>query len=231
MKKFINIILLIILIFSLYKVIYIFKEYITADNIYTELQIEKENLISNNNILDLTNINEDYIGWIEIPNTNISYPIVQSIDNDYYLDKDIYKNELSSGSIFLDYRNNNFFDSNSILYGHAMKNNTMFGDLKKFKEKYFFEENKIITITKPNGEILKYKIFSVYVSNINDNYTQNYFYTSEEYKEFLNKILRNSLFLSNEDLHITDKILTLSTCSFESEISRLVVHAKLIDIS
>ena len=143
MKKIINLILILILIFSSYKIVSKISEYKKADNIYNELQSEKDSLSSSNNIIDLTHINEDYIGWIEIPNTNINYPVLQSEDNNYYLKRDIYKNYLASGSIFLDYRNNDFSDENTVIYGHYMRNNTMFGQLKKFKEEKFFNKNKI----------------------------------------------------------------------------------------
>ncbi len=229
MKKIINLILILTLIFSSYKVVSKLNEYKKADNIYNELQSEKDNLNSNNNIIDLTNINEDYIGWIEIPNTNINYPVLQSEDNNYYLKRDIYKNYLASGSIFLDYRNNDFSDKNTIIYGHYMRNNTMFGQLKNFKEEKFFYTNNIIKILKPNGDILEYKVFSAYTTSATDNYTQINFNNDEEYKEFLSTIIDKSMFKTNETLNIDDKILTLSTCSYEFEEARTVVHAKLMN--
>ena len=229
MKKIINLILILILIFSSYKIVSKISEYKKADNIYNELQSEKDSLSSSNNIIDLTHINEDYIGWIEIPNTNINYPVLQSEDNNYYLKRDIYKNYLASGSIFLDYRNNDFSDENTVIYGHYMRNNTMFGQLKKFKEEKFFNTNNIIKISKPNGDILEYKVFSAYTTSATDNYTQISFNNDEEYKEFLNKIIDKSMFKTNETLNIDDKILTLSTCSYEFEDARTVVHAKLIN--
>lgn len=75
----------------------------------------------------LSYINKDYRGWIIIKNTNIDYPILQGIDNLYYLNKDINRNDLLSGSIFLDFRNNDFNDFNTVIHGYSMKNNTMFG--------------------------------------------------------------------------------------------------------
>lgn len=229
MKKIINFILILILIFSSYKIISKLNEYKKADNIYNELQMQKDNINSSNDVIDLSNINQDYVAWIEIHNTNINYPVVQSKDNEYYLKRDIYKNYLASGSIFLDYRNNDFSDKNTVIYGHYMRNNTMFAQLKKFKEKSFFNINNTIKILKTNGEILEYKVFSAYTTSATDNYTQISFNSDEEYKNFLNKIIAKSLFETNETLNIDDKILTLSTCSYEFDNARTVVHAKLIN--
>ncbi len=180
-------------------------------------------------MIDMSNINDDYVCWIEVPGTNIDYPVLQSNDNSYYLNKDIYKNYLASGSIFLDYRNNDFLDKNTVIYGHYMRNNTMFGQLKNFKKKSFFYENNIIKISKRNGETLEYKVFSAYTTSSKDNYIQTYFNSCEEYKEFINKIVNKSIFKSNENISIDDNILTLSTCSYEFKNARMVVHAKLID--
>ena len=229
MKKIINLILILTLIFSSYKIVSKLNEYKKADNIYNELQLEKDNLNSNNTTIDLTNINKDYIAWIEIPNTNIDYPVLQSEDNNYYLKRDIYKNYLASGSIFLDYRNNDFLDKNTVIYGHYMRNNTMFGQLKNFKEEQFVNTNNIIKILKPNGDILEYKVFSAYTTSATDNYTQINFNNDEEYKEFLNKIIDKSTFKTNETLNVDDNILTLSTCSYDFEDARTVVHAKLMN--
>lgn len=105
----------------------------------------KQNSPYNKTTLDLSDINKDYRGWIDIDGTNIDYPVLQAKDNSYYLKKDINKNYLPSGSIFLDYRNNRFEDSNTVIYGHYMRNNTMFGELKKFKDKKFFDKNNKYT--------------------------------------------------------------------------------------
>ena len=105
----------------------------------------------------------------------------------------------------------------------------MFGQLKYFKESGALDENKYIYILSPEGKTLKYEIFSVYTSDINDNYIETSFYSDEEYKEFLDKICEKSLFPVNIDISTEDKILTLSTCSYEYENARTVIHGKLIE--
>lgn len=240
-KFVINIFLVGVFSFSLYKVSDKYISYKKADDIYLELQEIKDNLIEGNTegkdgystengekILDLSYINEDYCGWITINNTNIDYPILQGIDNEYYLRKDINKEILASGSIFLDYRNSGFRDKNTIIYGHNMKNSTMFSQLGYFKEKDFFEKNRYIQIISPQGETLRYKIFSVYTTDANDNYLKTSFESHDDYKEFLDIIEAKSLFSSSIEVSTEDKIITLSTCSYEYEDARTVVHGKLL---
>lgn len=240
-KAVINIVLVGVFSFSLYKVSDKYISYKKADDIYLELQEIKDDLIEGNGeskdednenngerILDLSYINENYCGWITIENTNIDYPILQGENNEYYLHKDINNEYLSSGSIFLDYRNNCFSDKNTIIYGHNMKNSTMFSQLGYFKEENFFDKNKYIEIISPQGETLRYEIFSVYTTNTNDNYLKTSFYSEEDYKEFLDGICNKSLFPSSTEVLVEDKIITLSTCSYEYEDARTVVHGKLI---
>ena len=234
MRKFINLILVITLVISSYKVITKINDYVKADKVYEEVRNIKENKKDNKKedekeIIDLSNINKDYKGWITIKNTNIDYPIVQSKNNSYYLNKDINKNYLPSGSIFLDFRNNGFEDKNTVIYGHYMRNKTMFGQLKNYKKKEFFDKNKIVSISTPNGEVLNYEIFSVYVTDKDDNYIKTNFENDFDYESFLKKITDKSMFKPNINLTTNDKILTLSTCSYDFENARMVVHAKLLD--
>lgn len=241
-KVVINIFLVGVFSFSLYKVSDQYISYKKADDIYLELQEIKDDLMEsdtesqnesseeeNEKILDLSYINEDYCGWITIKNTNIDYPILQGTDNEYYLYKDINNKYLASGSIFLDYRNSNYSNKNTIIYGHNMKNSTMFSQLEYFKEEDFFDENKYIEIISPKGETLKYEVFSIYTTDVNDNYLQTSFESEEEYKEFLDEICDKSLFSSNTKVSVEDKIITLSTCSYEYEDARTVIYGKLIE--
>ena len=172
--------------------------------------------------------NEDYRGWLNVENTNIDYPIVQGKDNSFYLDKDINKNYLSSGSIFMNYLNNGFNDENTILFGHHMRNKTMFAQLEKYKEKEFFQNDNDIKIEVENDKVLTYKVFSVYVTDANDNYIKTNFDNKSEYKEFLDKIKNKSIYKSDINVDENDKIITLSTCSYEFNDARMVVHGKLL---
>ena len=222
-KSIINIVLTLIIVICAYKIIHQLKEYNDADKVYNLIREEKE---ESDNLFEK---NIDYRGWIKIDNTNINYPILQGQDHEEYLYKDINNEYIVSGSIFMNYLNNGFDDQNTVLFGHNMKNGTMFANLKKYKEEDFFYNNNDIEIELSNGQYLKYKVFSVYITDINDNYTKTSFEDKDEYKEFLERIKNKSIYKSDISVNENDKIITLSTCSYEFDDARLVVTGKLID--
>ena len=222
-KSIINIVLTLIIVICAYKIIHQLKEYNDADKVYNLIREEKE---ESDNLFEK---NIDYRGWIKIDNTNINYPILQGQDNEEYLYKDINNEYIVSGSIFMNYLNNGFDDQNTVLFGHNMKNGTMFANLKKYKEEDFFYNNNDIEIELSNGQYLKYKVFSVYITDINDNYTKTSFEDKDEYKEFLERIKNKSIYKSDISVNENDKIITLSTCSYEFDDARLLVTGKLID--
>lgn len=225
LRNIINIVLISIIAICAYKIYDKSAEYKKADESYEQIRLEKENENNNN----LFNKYEDYRGWIKVDNTNIDYPIVQGKDNSFYLDKDINKNYVSSGSIFMNYLNNGFDDENTVLFGHHMRNKTMFAQLKKYKEKEFFYGNNDIEIEIEDGKTLKYKVFSAYVTDAKDNYITTNFVDKTKYKEFLERIKNKSIYKPNIDVNEDDKIITLSTCSYEFNDARMVVHGKLLD--
>lgn len=223
LKNIINIVLISIIFICAYKILSQITEYKKADDTYEKIRIEK----AENN--DAYIYNTDYRGWIKVENTNIDYPVLQGNDNEYYLDKDINKEYLASGSIFKNYLNNGFNDENTILFGHNMRNGTMFAQLKKYKERDFFYGNNEIYIELSNGKNLKYKVFSVYITNAEDNYIKTKFDNKDEYKEFLERIKNKSIYKSEVDLNENDKIITLSSCSYEFDDARIVVHGKVMN--
>ena len=221
LNKIVNIVLILIIFICIYNISEKLIEYNKADNSYEKIRVEKEE----ENLYDKY---ENYRGWIKIDNTNINYPIVQGKDNSFYLDKDINKNYLSSGSIFMNYLNHGFNDENTVLFGHHMRNKTMFAQLKKYKEKEFFYGDNDIVIEVENDKVLKYKVFSAYVTDSKDNYIKTNFDDKDQYKEFLEDIKNKSQYKSDTDVNENDKIITLSTCSYEFNDARMVVHGKLL---
>ena len=221
LNKIVNIVLILIIFICIYNISEKLIEYNKADNSYEKIRVEKEE----ENLYDKY---EDYRGWIKIDNTNINYPIVQGKDNSFYLDKDINKNYLSSGSIFMNYLNHGFNDENTVLFGHHMRNKTMFAQLKKYKEKEFFYGDNDIVIEVENDKVLKYKVFSAYVTDSKDNYIKTNFDDKDQYKEFLEDIKNKSQYKSDIDVNENDKIITLSTCFYEFNDARMVVHGKLL---
>lgn len=219
-----NIVLANLIGVSVYNTLDRYTEYKKADEVYEIIRTEKANIEQ-----EIFQINhKDYRGWIKINNTNIDYPVVQGNDNLYYLDKDINGEYLISGSIFMNYANNGFEDPNTILFGHNMKNGSMFADLSKYKQKDFFYGNNSIDIEINNEQHLKYEVFSVYTTHAKDDYIVTNFENESEYKRFVEEIKNKSLHQSNIEIDGEDKIITLSTCSSEFKDARLVVHGRLM---
>ena len=179
-------------------------------------------------INELKNINNDVMGWVRVDGTSINYPFVQTTDNDYYIDHDIYKNYNNSGSIFGDYRNNwNLETKNIILYGHHLINGSMFGSISKmFTSDWQKNSNHLIT-TKTFDKTYTWEVFSVYETSIESTYLKNEFKDDNEYNEFITKLKNKSNYDYKVDMTRTTNIITLSTCN-NTNTGRLVVHARLI---
>ncbi|MFZ7120512.1 MAG: class B sortase [Eubacteriaceae bacterium] len=177
----------------------------------------------------LSNINKDTVGWIHVPDTVIDYPVVMGENNRYYLNKDFKKNIANAGAIFMDYRNQDTIkDKHIIIYGHHMKDGSMFKELVEYKNKDFFENSKIIMFETPES-ITQWEVFSVYVTDVGFNYIETNFNTDAQFLSFIKTIQKKSKFNSKIILDATDRILTLSTCTYEMKNARFVVHARQID--
>lgn len=177
----------------------------------------------------LLDINKDTVGWLTVNNTKIDYPVVQSSDNDYYLKKDFYQNSNRRGWIFMDYRNNpETLDQNTIIYGHNLANQTMFGTLRYALNSYWYNKtaNQVITFNTPYGN-MKWQIFSIYKVPVTIDYLVTVFPDENSFNNFVTLIKGRSVHDFNVDLSYEDKILTLSTCANNSD-ERMVIHAKLI---
>lgn len=179
------------------------------------------------NFEDLSEINSDIIGWLDIDNTAINYPVVQGEDNSYYLKHLFDKNYNSSGCIFLDCNNSfDFLDHNSVIYGHHMKNGTMFSSLTEYKKQEYYDAHpQAILVSLTQNYIID--IFSGYVASANDNAWRISFDSENEYAEWIAKIKERSCFISNIDPSVSDKIITFSTCSYEFDNARFVLHGVL----
>ena len=170
--------------------------------------------------------NPDTIGFIKVMGTNINYPFVQTIDNDYYLNRSYDKTYNNAGWIFLDYRNNEFNDKNTIIYGHGRINGTMFGSLKDTLKSSWQnnKDNYIIKISTEKENSI-WQIFSVYKIATTSDYLQTTF-SDNEFESFINLIKGRSSYNFETNVTNEDKVLTLSTCYNDND--KMVVHAKLI---
>lgn len=177
----------------------------------------------------LQEINKDTIGWLTVNNTRIDYPVVQAKDNDYYLRRDYYQNKNRHGWIFMDYRNNpDELNENTIIYGHNLANQTMFGTLRYALNSYWYKKsaNQIITFNTPNKN-MKFQIFSIYTIPTTNDYLDITFPTTDAYQTYIDLVKGRSIYDFNIEVTTDDKILTLSTCANGND-KRLVIHAKLI---
>ena len=180
---------------------------------------------------ELLKENSDTVGWIIVHDTNINYPVVQTNDNDYYLNHAYDKTSNSAGWVYADFRDNfNVFSKNMVIYGHGRKDKIMFGSLTRALDKKWYtkQENQIIQLS-----TLKYntmwQIFSIYTIPAESYYIMTDFESNSEYAAFLGEMLNRSIYNFNVNLSTDDKILTLSTCYNDNGI-RLVVQAKLVKL-
>lgn len=172
----------------------------------------------------LAEINPDIVAWIYIEDTEINYPVVQGSDNQYYL-KHLFSGEWNSlGCIFLDTRNAaDFSDRNSILYGHHMKNGTMFSGLTEYKKQEFYDTHPTILIMTPEQNF-RIEIFAGYVANVNDNAWKVDFDADTVFEDWQKSVKERSCLDSEIIPAATDHIVTLSTCSYEFDNARFVLH-------
>jgi len=176
--------------------------------------------------------NPDTYGWIKIPGTVIDYPIMQSDDNEYYLDHAYTGDYLTAGAIFADYRNYDKLLKNFhvILYGHNMRNGLMFNNVMNYLDKKFFDENPYITIYTPDG-IYTYEVFAIYETRYDYDYIRTAFPNYDEFIAYCEKLRANSIHVrEGVEFKKGDRMLTLSTCTNNvTETGRYALHARLID--
>lgn len=176
---------------------------------------------------ELQQMNQDVIGWLEIEAIpEISYPIVQGTDNDYYLHRTFKRAENFAGSIFVDYTNSpDFTDCNTIIYGHNMKNGSMFGKLKRLCEDEKYKDSKYLWVCTPAGKY-RYEIFSMQYAHV-DSETYTLFSAHDEnFGNYLGKMAEKSQINMNpQNLTEQDRIVTLSTCTSDDDV-RFVVQAR-----
>ncbi len=191
---------------------------------------------NNDGVQALLSQNPDFKGWIKISNTKIDNPIYQATDNEYYLNHNQNRQSSVYGALYFDYKNKitkNETDKNLIIYGHEMKNGSMFGTLKKLRTLSFYKQNPTIefsTLYKTST----YKIYAIFVLNadkeddggyIYNIYRQN-FIDDEDFDLWTEEAFERSIINTNVDVEYGDNIITLVTCSNDFENSRLVVMAR-----
>ena len=243
MKKIIKIILLgiclVIFIYSAYNIYNYIKEEnankklkneliedVITEVPSTELTKNEEKIPISVDFSTLKEKNQDIVGWIYSKDTPINYPVVQAKDNQYYLHRLINGEYNASGSIFMDYRNNpNLEDNNTIIYGHNMKSDEMFGTLQNYKNQEYYDNHKILYYFTQEKKY-EIKLIAGYTASLKDD-IYNLNEINQEQKE---KLLQKSDFKSDVNISQNDKLITLSTCSYEYEDARYILIGILYEI-
>ena len=230
----IQLIFIVILIYSLINIFLWYKSNKANKQVMEELSQTIETVKEDGeddkkykiNFEELKSKNFDTVAWLKVENTNIEFPVVKANDNSYYLTHNFNKEGNSAGWIFADYKNKfNGKDKNIVIYGHNMRDNSMFGSIKNVikKEWYNNENNKYIILATEN-EYSIYEVFSVYQIEKEDYYIKTDFNSDKEFEEFLQKVKERSIKDFNIDISKENSILTLSTCANNNKY-RVVLHA------
>ena len=212
---------------STWKLYGYYRSYKKAKDTYSKIAKENVKISKNERKIDFKKLksqNQDIAGWIYIRGTTIDYPIVQGKDNEEYLHQDFNKKKSSSGTIFLD--NNckkDFTSDNNIIYGHHMKNGTMFAQLLKFREKSFLKKHNEIMIFTPDRTI-HLKVISAYAQKA-QNKIPGTFANDKQKKAYIKKIESMSEQTIKTSRINDSHIYTFVTCSYEGEDNRTYVHA------
>lgn len=249
-----------VLIFSAWRLWEIFSEYQEGQNSYTSIVEQYVSFIETEDTMSITSpsvnptedspvvteapdtsawplvdfaqlskINPDIVGWIYIEGTNINYPVVQGTDNNYYLKHLFDGSYNSSGCIFMDAAcASDFSDPHSVIYGHHMKNKSMFSGLMDYKDQTFYDEHSVALLVTPSA-YYKIQFFSGYVSDTWGN-AWNLNFNEYEFISWLNDIQRKSCFTSDYIPTSEDRIVTLSTCTYEFDTAKFVLHGYVSEI-
>ena len=175
---------------------------------------------------ELVATNPDTVGWLVIPNTSVNHVVMQGDDNYYYLDHTFFEDKSSAGSMTLDFRVDiTNLTGNILLYGHHMQVGSMLRSLMKYREKSFFEQNPIICFDTIYEEA-QWEVFSAYVQSNRFNFSKMEFESRDMYFKYIQALQRESIYDTGIVLSPEDVILTLSTCAYDFEDARMVVHAR-----
>lgn len=237
-----NIILVIaIVVFavSAYKLYGIFSEYNKGDKEYQKIQ----DLVINTDKKDdtkeetfsvdfekLLEMNSDVVGWIRFDEpSEINYPVVQGRDNEEYLKRTFEANTNKLGTLFVDVNNpGDFSGRNTFIYGHNMKNGSMFAQLLKYKDDSFYKEHPYFYIYTPDGKVRTYEIFSAgVVKDTSDSYIMDYA-DDAAFQTYIDYIKQQSAHPTSAEVTTASKIVSLSTCTNVRDDERFLVHGVMI---
>ena len=179
---------------------------------------------------ELASMNEDYRCWIYSPKTQIDYPVVQSEDNSHYLKRLFNGTKNSTGTLFIDYRNlPRFQDPNTLIYGHHMRNDSMFGSLTDYADQAYYEGHPILLIMTAD-EVFLLEVFAGYTTSDKDHCYDIAISDEEDMAEFIDEAVRKSDFVSGVQVQMTDRLVTLSTCAYAFEDARYILIGRIVPV-
>ena len=224
---------------SAYKLYGIFSEYNKGDKEYQKIQ----DLVINTEKKDdtkeeafsvdfekLLEMNSDVVGWIRFDEpSEINYPVVQGRDNEEYLKRTFEANTNKLGTLFVDVNNpGDFSGRNTFIYGHNMKNGSMFAQLLKYKDDSFYKEHPYFHIYTPDGKVRTYEIFSAgVVKDTSDSYIMDYA-DDAAFQTYIDYIKQQSAYPTSAEVTTASKIVSLSTCTNVRDDERFLVHGVMI---
>jgi len=234
---------LVVFLFAFWNVLDIMGNYQEADETYEEAAEQFAELppeeaeaagpeLPEIDFEGLREINDDVVGWIYIEGTDVNYPVLQGSDNDQYLFQSYKKKYLTAGSIYIDYRcSDDFSDSHMVVYGHNMKNGTMFGQMDKYKKPEYLGKHPYVYIILPDGSWKKYQVFGAYIADV-------FGVTFElPMNDGVGLTELRNLIKSENDIEEPplepepgQKLMTLSTCTEDSDdYNRFVISCALVE--
>ena len=174
----------------------------------------------------LKGINSDTVAWIRFDEpSQISYPVVKGLDNSKYLKTTFEGNKNAAGAIFVDVVNSgDFTDRNTFIYGHNMKNGSMFGQLRKYKTKDFCDANSYFYIYTPDGEESVYQVFAVSIVKDTSRSYQRYYANDDDFLDYISYVRQGALYSTEVEVLAEDRIVSLSTCTNVRDDERLLVQ-------
>ena len=232
-----------VFLFASWKVLNIMGEYKEAEDTYDEVAEQFTDMTQTQSDVQkqelpeidfdgLIEINDDVKAWIYIEGTDVNYPVLQGIDNNQYLFQSYKKKYLTAGSIYIDYRcDDDFSDKHTVVYGHNMKNGTMFGQMDKYKTDEYLKEHPYVYIIMPDGTWKKYQVFGAYIADV---FGQTFILPANDEVEMYNlrKLIKTENLIKNPPVTPEEgqKIMTLSTCTEDSDdYNRFVISCVLVE--
>ena len=208
----------------------------SANSIYVTkheaVEGEKESAPVDVNFDLLREMNAGVVGWLYSEGTPINYPVMQSTDNSYYLNR-LYNNQTNSaGAIFMDALNSpDLSDANTVIYGHNMKNGTMFTSLQNYASMYYYNQHPVMYYFTPEKSY-RIDVFASYITQSKAEAYTVFFDSANTYQGYLDRIRINSQIDTSDRVQVTtdDNIITLVTCSYSSTV-RHVVQGKVTPLS